>query len=625
LLYKQQAFLHLIMSFAERDFIKKIDQEDFLPESRSVVKEYMCPLCNGVIVDPVSDPCGHCFCLDCLTISIERYRKCPLSNDPLDNTSLIQVPCLRNIIYKQLAYCKNKEQGCEWTGPYSSRADHALNQCTYEFIKCSFKDCPERRRRQEIEVHENECSYREVECVNNCGTKIALNDIEYHKDYCPKEFVLCPQNCGENIERQCEDSHLKICKNTLGECEFKSVGCEYRATKGALAQHNADSSGKHVTMMMEHFDKRMNVFENALNDLKTAKKSESSMVPSNSQPERKRPGRPKRVNVTDMDVDEEIPIRTKPPKNNENSEEYSQDDDEESSPKKRLIKGKRENAKKNYSDERYLDSNDFPSLDEIDMDTPPMKVKEKKKEHPKEIERDINGKILTVKRGRGRPPKNAPKFSIEKKPVTATTTAAQSDLFDFFSSDGDSNLNKKGRFELAPGDYTTTESFLSIDKDSVPKGINLKNDSTAVVTHSLRNQHRLVFGNMNVCDKDFSWSVKINKLGEKGWMAMGLCEKKYFTNNEHKFNKLDPHGFFVSSNCFCWNANVIKESNISVDTFPKLLTGDVVHMKYSHNSHTLSFAVDNAKLELNNVYFSDDELTPCIIFLCNMEDSASFL
>jgi hypothetical protein len=597
------------MSF-EREFEMKLDPNQFIPEARNVINEYICPLCQGVILEPVSDTCGHIFCEECIQKHIDKKKKCPLSGASMLTENLIHVNCLKNIIYKQQLYCTYREDGCEWIGPYSVLAAHREKECQYELVRCPNSDCSVSMRRNLLKTHEPDCDYKQMDCRNKCGIKLAGTKADDHLKHCPKELVTCPQSCGEKFERQGEANHLKRCSNTLMECSFKEIGCEYRLAQGAVESHNKENHTKHLSLLMDY-------------TLKWRKEFDCSKEGKADKRKSGKPGRPKKGNSDQenniMEVDDYVGSPKKKPtgkrfkaiSDNEDKDNLDLSDfDIIEEPRKitnRKPNGKAKGMKplKLHPDDKLLDICDFPSFEEVsDIDDYVAKKTNGKKE---EKEKNFIGQ----KRSRGRPPKSElAKKTPNNEPVNLIDIPSSFEE-DIEGSNEDSVSVKENICHL------------SIDKSNVPLGIELKDDRTAILKKPVRNQHRLIFGN-TYADRDMSWSVKINKLNEKGWMAMGLCEKSHFLANDHKFNKGDPHGFLISSNGFAWNANSVEHNDKPI-TFPRLESDSVVELTYSNKLKTLTFKNGAIKYVLNKVYLEGEYLTPCVIFLNYEDDSASFI
>ena len=51
----------------------------FVEGGSEVDEELICPICSGVLQDPVHTPqCEHAFCRDCIKKWLERTQACPI-------------------------------------------------------------------------------------------------------------------------------------------------------------------------------------------------------------------------------------------------------------------------------------------------------------------------------------------------------------------------------------------------------------------------------------------------------------------------------------------------------------------------------------------------------------------
>ena len=51
-----------------------------------------CSLCYRLLFDPVTTPCGHCYCCACLDRSLDHQDKCPLCKSSLAEVRILNVP-----------------------------------------------------------------------------------------------------------------------------------------------------------------------------------------------------------------------------------------------------------------------------------------------------------------------------------------------------------------------------------------------------------------------------------------------------------------------------------------------------------------------------------------------------
>ena len=60
-----------------RYYIYKLIQSQASSDDGAFYKEFKCSICISLFDNPVSLPCGHTFCRNCITQSYARSRICP--------------------------------------------------------------------------------------------------------------------------------------------------------------------------------------------------------------------------------------------------------------------------------------------------------------------------------------------------------------------------------------------------------------------------------------------------------------------------------------------------------------------------------------------------------------------
>ncbi|XP_017755208.1 PREDICTED: E3 ubiquitin-protein ligase NRDP1 isoform X2 [Eufriesea mexicana] len=97
-----------------------------------VDEELVCPICSGVLEDPVQAPvCEHAFCRTCINEWIIRQPTCPLDRTPITSAQLRAVPrILRNLLARLCISCDNIMYGCQVIVKLDSLVSH-LEQCEY--------------------------------------------------------------------------------------------------------------------------------------------------------------------------------------------------------------------------------------------------------------------------------------------------------------------------------------------------------------------------------------------------------------------------------------------------------------------------------------------------------------
>jgi len=235
-------------------FKKFLDLEDFLPESRLVIDEYFCSLCQGIYNHPIVDDCGHVFCQDCLSQYLKFSSICPISQTPLKNKQTYAIKFISNILDKQLVYCKKRKNGCQWVGKLAELEHHLKEDCLKNTIKCKNPGCEQEVLREDEDNHNRLCEFKQIPC-KDCNIPIIAREQEQHSKVCLKCKIECPQGCGEVVEREALDNHLQnLCENTIVKCLYHSQGCNEKIKKKDMSKHMKEKYEEHQFFMFKRFD-----------------------------------------------------------------------------------------------------------------------------------------------------------------------------------------------------------------------------------------------------------------------------------------------------------------------------------------------------------------------------------
>ena len=94
------------------------------------VEEFICGICLDVLEIPVSTPCGHTFCRQCLTESLESNASCPIDRKKLSHSDLVSVQVLTQLLDNLPVKCKFHGNGCNETFPRNRLNSH-VTSCKY--------------------------------------------------------------------------------------------------------------------------------------------------------------------------------------------------------------------------------------------------------------------------------------------------------------------------------------------------------------------------------------------------------------------------------------------------------------------------------------------------------------
>ena len=222
---------------------KQLPLEDFIQENHKKLKQYICPLCTGVLVEPVMDSKGHMFCKKCLLIyekkhfSKNKKIQCPISNHALKISDLKSYELINNYLREMICVCPNKKKGCNWEGKYHLKKDHIDKEC--QFINeeiCPNEGCNMKLKSEIIKSHLLICNYRKINC-QKCDEEIIFNYKNEHINECIKEEILC-QKCGITVIREQMEKHLTDdCPEMEIDCDYLFFGCKDKFLRKNRKQH----------------------------------------------------------------------------------------------------------------------------------------------------------------------------------------------------------------------------------------------------------------------------------------------------------------------------------------------------------------------------------------------------
>ncbi|KAJ3300259.1 hypothetical protein HK104_002821 [Borealophlyctis nickersoniae] len=192
----------------------------------------ICCVCYGPFVAPVSAPCGHTFCKDCIEAALAAADRptCPVDRSPLSSADLSPaINIIHNLVNELQVYCLHRVMGCTWKGERQQLGGHLLNECRCVNVKCALPRCGVSVPRGELEAHMRRCEYRTVEC-SMCNEKMCSNQLENHSKECTAELVECP-HCHKSLSGTHLSSHLTTCPQFPVECLHASQGCQWKGLR----------------------------------------------------------------------------------------------------------------------------------------------------------------------------------------------------------------------------------------------------------------------------------------------------------------------------------------------------------------------------------------------------------
>ncbi|KAM3621959.1 uncharacterized protein V6R79_018263 [Siganus canaliculatus] len=151
----------------------------------TVDPDFKCNLCNKVLEDPLTTPCGHVFCSGCVLPWVVQQSSCPVKCQRISAKELNHVLPLKNLILKLEIKCDNHARGCDAVVKLQHLAEHA-EMCEYSPAKCRNKGCSEVLNLRDMDAHMREtCDYRPVGiCENGCGLMLTFKEQKVDSHCC---------------------------------------------------------------------------------------------------------------------------------------------------------------------------------------------------------------------------------------------------------------------------------------------------------------------------------------------------------------------------------------------------------------------------------------------------------
>ncbi|CAF2457474.1 unnamed protein product [Rotaria sp. Silwood2] len=142
-----------------------IDYE-YVDES-SIDENYKCSICSKPFKHPVTTPCDHSYCQDCIQYWLDQGRSsCPTCRQTLSSNDLtpITTRLVLNILDRLLVKCSQCQQNGIQRGNLN---DHITKFCPKTVVICTASDikCPWSSTRDELQNHLLICNYERLRSV----------------------------------------------------------------------------------------------------------------------------------------------------------------------------------------------------------------------------------------------------------------------------------------------------------------------------------------------------------------------------------------------------------------------------------------------------------------------------
>ena len=206
---------------------------------------YPCGSCWRVMRDAVQTQCGHLFCESCIYFCFRntQYCNCPVCKQCIDRVNLISHEAIRSRIQSLI-------------------------------VECPYRTCQERCTITEMELHVENCEYKNFvyskfmtvelqhtdidikpdhRCID-CDQLVVFANLSYHQTtVCPQLIINCPHKCGLRLKRkelaEHEGLHDHSCTTMLRKCPYEK--CSFDGRLHELQDHLRGSTLLHAGLYQE--------------------------------------------------------------------------------------------------------------------------------------------------------------------------------------------------------------------------------------------------------------------------------------------------------------------------------------------------------------------------------------
>lgn len=121
------------------------------------VQDVQCPLCFGILRDPVTiKSCHHAFCRDCINSCLSHDSECPKCHIPVDISQMEPNLAVKELVGKLRVRCQNSE--CHDQNIVLDRLEaHLRNDCLFAPVVCPWGCSESNLTRQDLPDHKSKC------------------------------------------------------------------------------------------------------------------------------------------------------------------------------------------------------------------------------------------------------------------------------------------------------------------------------------------------------------------------------------------------------------------------------------------------------------------------------------
>jgi TNF receptor-associated factor 4 len=166
---------------------------------------------------------------------------------------------LQRTLNELQVYCCHKETDCEWVGELGGLPQHLNLQVNHlgdrfsgcQLVKLACKFCGNDFQRKDLLEHEgDECMQRPYSCEYCENFKATFHEVTIdHWPVCSFRPVQCPNECGISPKLQFLERHIEDeCPLKMVECTFKYAGCKQTFLRKDMEDHMNQNLAIHMSL-----------------------------------------------------------------------------------------------------------------------------------------------------------------------------------------------------------------------------------------------------------------------------------------------------------------------------------------------------------------------------------------
>jgi len=231
---------------SEHDTFQRILQMHVDCSEQEWKENLECPICLGVLFEPVQTRCGHLYCTTCIL----GMKSCAMCRKELtDADQFLDRKQERLIKTQPLVHCPNSVD-CGWTGNIGSLHRHFKSECGFELCDCSL-GCGISFKRNMMRTHFFFiCPEGNIKC-DLCELDMKRKEKQQHGMMCPKHLIQCEQ-CKQEVTRENAAEHKK------SQCPRQPLSClicKQVVLRQEMHSHVGNFCASHVILLaQQHID-----------------------------------------------------------------------------------------------------------------------------------------------------------------------------------------------------------------------------------------------------------------------------------------------------------------------------------------------------------------------------------